>query len=210
MARSLGTTGPSVSALGLGCMGMSDLYGPADEAESIATTHAALDAGITLLDSGDFYGMGHNELLLREALRGCTREQAMLSVKFGLLRDLSGSVVGLDARPAAVKTFLAYTLRRLGTDYVDVYRPARIDPSFPIEETVGAIATHLFGDSPDRMDGSAEKATVRRFSRLRSVRPPAQTPHACEPGSRQSHVATSKDLGKNGLRSRKPGTERLS
>jgi aryl-alcohol dehydrogenase-like predicted oxidoreductase len=121
-------------------MGMSDLYGPADEAESIATIHAALDAGITLLDTGDFYGMGHNELLLREALRGRAREQAVISVKFGALRDPAGGWIGVDGRPAAVKNALAYTLRRLGTDYVDVYRLARLDPAVPIEETVGAIA----------------------------------------------------------------------
>ena len=138
--RTLGATGPRVCALGLGCMGMSDLYGPADEAESIATSQAALDAGIPLLDTGDWYGMGHNELLLREALRGRNREQVVLSVKFGVLRDPGGQVLGTDGRPAAVKAFLAYTLRRLGTDYVDIYRPARVDPAVPIEETVGAIA----------------------------------------------------------------------
>jgi aryl-alcohol dehydrogenase-like predicted oxidoreductase len=138
--RRLGRTGPSVAAIGLGCMGMSDFYGPADEAESIATIHAALDAGITLLDTGDFYGMGHNELLLREALRGRRREDVLLSVKFGAQRDPAGAFLGFDARPAAVKTALAYTLKRLGTDYVDIYRPARLDPNVPIEETVGAIA----------------------------------------------------------------------
>jgi aryl-alcohol dehydrogenase-like predicted oxidoreductase len=121
-------------------MGMSDFYGPADETESIATIHAALDAGITLLDTGDWYGMGHNELLLYEALRGRDRERVAISVKFGLLRDPSGQVLGLDGRPAAVKTSLAYTLRRLRTDYVDVYRPARVDPAVSIEDTVGAIA----------------------------------------------------------------------
>ena len=121
-------------------MGMSDLYGPADEAESIATIRAALDAGITLLDSGDYYGMGHNELLLREALRGRDRDQVTISVKFGALRDPSGAWLGIDGRPAAVKTFLAYTLKRLGTDHVDIYRLGRVDPAVPIEETVGAIA----------------------------------------------------------------------
>lgn len=140
ITRLLGSTGPHVSAVGLGCMGMSDLYGPADEAESIATIHAALEAGITLLDTGDFYGMGHNELLLREALRGRARERVVLSVKFGALRDPKGGWLGVDGRPAAVRNFLAYTLRRLGTDYVDVYRPARLDPAVPIEDTVGAIA----------------------------------------------------------------------
>lgn len=121
-------------------MGMSDLYGPADDSESVATIHAALEAGVTLLDTGDFYGMGHNELLIREALRGHHREQTVLSVKFGALRDPAGGWAGSDGRPAAVKNFLAYTLRRLGTDYVDIYRPARVDPAVPIEETVGAIA----------------------------------------------------------------------
>jgi aryl-alcohol dehydrogenase-like predicted oxidoreductase len=121
-------------------MGMSDLYGPADEAESVATIHAALDAGITLLDTGDYYGMGHNELLIREALRGRSRESAVISVKYGALRDPAGNWIGIDTRPAATKTFLAYTLKRLGTDHVDIYRPGRLDASVPIEETVGAIA----------------------------------------------------------------------
>ncbi|MFE3106281.1 aldo/keto reductase [Kitasatospora indigofera] len=138
--RTLGTTGPTTSALGLGCMGMSDLYGPADEAESIATVHAALDAGVTLLDTGDFYGMGHNELLIHEALRGRDRDSVQISVKFGAQRGPDGSWLGYDASPAATKTALAYTLRRLRTDHVDIYRPARLDPRVPVEETVGAIA----------------------------------------------------------------------
>ncbi|MGA6164901.1 aldo/keto reductase [Amycolatopsis magusensis] len=136
--RALGQA--EVSAFGLGMMGMSDLYGPADEAESIATVHAALDAGVTLLDTGDFYGMGHNELLLRDALRGRARDAATISVKFGALRDPDGAWAGFDGRPAAVKTFAAYSLRRLGTDHLDIYRPARLDPAVPIEDTVGAIA----------------------------------------------------------------------
>jgi aryl-alcohol dehydrogenase-like predicted oxidoreductase len=140
--RRLGSTGPSVSALGLGAMGMSGMYGPSDETESIATIHAAMDAGVTLIDTGDFYGMGHNELLIRDALRssGRARDEVAISVKFGALRDADGGWLGNDARPAAVKNFLAYSLRRLGTDYIDVYRPARLDPNVPIEETVGAIA----------------------------------------------------------------------
>lgn len=138
--RQLGSTGPRVSALGLGCMGMSDLYGPSDRSESIATLHAALDAGITLLDTGDFYGMGHNELLLQEALAGRPRDNFVLSVKFGALRDPAGNWLGIDGRPAAVKNFCAYSLRRLGTDHIDVYRLARVDPMVPIEDTVGAIA----------------------------------------------------------------------
>ncbi|BFV56174.1 aldo/keto reductase [Kitasatospora sp. CMC57] len=136
----LGRTGPETFVFGLGLMGMSDLYGPADEAESIATVHAALDAGVTLMDTGDFYGMGHNELLLHEALRGRDREAVQISVKFGAQRGPDRSWLGYDASPAATKTALAYTLRRLRTDYVDIYRPARLDPDVPVEETVGAIA----------------------------------------------------------------------
>ncbi|MCX5382601.1 aldo/keto reductase [Streptomyces sp. NBC_00083] len=141
--RTLGTTGPRVSALGLGCMGMSALYGEADRGESIATVHAALDAGVTLLDTGDFYAMGHNEMLIGEALRSApaaAREQALTSVKFGALRDPDGGWSGYDGRPAAVRNFAAYSLQRLGVDHIDVYRIARIDPDVPIEETVGAIA----------------------------------------------------------------------
>ncbi|KQV99046.1 aldo/keto reductase [Streptomyces sp. Root369] len=141
--RTLGTTGPQVSALGLGCMGMSGMYGETDRAESIATIHAALEAGVTLLDTGDFYGMGHNELLINEALRTAPpalRENALLSVKFGSLRDPDGAWSGFDGRPAAVKNFAAYSLQRLGVDHIDVYRPSRLDPQVPIEETVGAIA----------------------------------------------------------------------
>ena len=141
--RTLGTTGPQVSALALGCMGMSALYGDADRAESIATVHAALEAGVTLLDTGDFYGMGHNELLVGEALRtapAARREQALVSVKFGALRGPDGSWLGYDGRPEAVKNFAAYSLQRLGVDHIDVYRLARLDPAVPVEETVGAIA----------------------------------------------------------------------
>jgi aryl-alcohol dehydrogenase-like predicted oxidoreductase len=137
---SLGAGGPLVSRVGLGLMGMSGIYGPADEAESVATIHAALDAGITLLDTGDFYGMGHNELLLRDALRGIDRDRVFIQVKFGGQRDPRGAFIGQDASPAGVKNFLAYTLTRLGTDYVDLYQPARLDPRVPIEDTVGAIA----------------------------------------------------------------------
>ncbi|GHC41862.1 aldo/keto reductase [Streptomyces flavofungini] len=139
----LGTTGPTTSALGLGCMGMSALYGEADRTESIATIHAALEAGVTLLDTGDFYAMGHNELLIGEALRSAPaahREQALTSVKFGALRDPDGGWSGYDGRPAAVKNFAAYSLQRLGVDHIDVYRIARLDPDVPVEETVGAIA----------------------------------------------------------------------
>jgi aryl-alcohol dehydrogenase-like predicted oxidoreductase len=140
--RQLGATGPVVSAIGLGCMGMSNAYGPADRDESIATIHAAMDAGVTLLDTGDFYGMGHNELLISEAIKG-RRDEVQLSVKFGGMRSPDGAFVGFDTRPAAVANFLAYSLERLGTDHVDVYRPARLDPSVPIEDTIGAIAEQV-------------------------------------------------------------------
>ncbi|MBE8987749.1 aldo/keto reductase [Nostoc sp. LEGE 12450] len=140
LSRQLGKNGSTISALGLGCMGMSDYYGPADRKESIATIHAALDAGINLLDTGDFYGMGHNELLLHEALAGQRREDVFIAVKFGALRSPDGKFIGFDGRPEAVKTSLAYTLKRLGTDYIDLYQPARLDPKVPIEETIGAIS----------------------------------------------------------------------
>jgi aryl-alcohol dehydrogenase-like predicted oxidoreductase len=138
--RRLGRTGPEVSAIGLGCMAMSGMYGPADRASAIATIHTALDAGVTLLDTGDFYGMGHNELLIAEALKGVPRDSYQLSVKFGALRDPAGNWLGNDTRPAVVKNALAQTLNKLGVDYIDIYRPARLDPNVPIEETVGAIA----------------------------------------------------------------------
>src|SRR5579871_2861377 len=141
MQITLGRTGPQISALGLGCMGMSPgTYGPSDEAESIATIRAAIEAGVTLIDTGDFYGMGHNEMLIRRALDGVPRSKVVISVKFGALRDPAWNWVGSDCRPAAVKNFLSYSLRRLGTDYIDVYRPARLDPAVPIEDTIGAIA----------------------------------------------------------------------
>jgi aryl-alcohol dehydrogenase-like predicted oxidoreductase len=138
--RTLGASGLAVSTLGLGCMGMSDLYGAADRADSLATIDAALAAGVTLLDTGDFYGMGHNETLLGEALRVRPRNAYQLSLKFGVQRAPDGRVVGLDTRPGSVKDSLAYSLRRLGVDAIDIYRPARLDPAVPIEDTVGAIA----------------------------------------------------------------------
>jgi aryl-alcohol dehydrogenase-like predicted oxidoreductase len=138
--RQLGKFGPKSSILGLGAMGMSDFYGPADRDESIATLHAALDSGINLIDTGDFYGMGHNEMLIAEALKGRSRDQVHLSVKFGALRDPAMGWAGSDGRPVAVKNALAYSLKRLNTDYIDIYRLARLDPHVPIEDTIGAIA----------------------------------------------------------------------
>jgi len=162
MAR-LGKTGPEVSALGLGCMGMSGMYGPADEKESIATIHAALDAGINLLDTGDFYGMGHNEMLLQKALTGQPRDRYFVCVKFGGMRAPNGAFIGIDTRPVAVKNFLAYTLKRLGVDYVDLYQPARVDPSVPIEDTVGAIAEMVKAGYVRHVGLSeASSATIRR------------------------------------------------
>ena len=120
ITRQLGSAGLRVSAIGLGCMGMSGVYGPAAEPESIATIREALDTGINLLDTGDYYGMGHNELLIREALRGRDRNGIVISVKFGALRGPDNAFIGIDGRPVAVRNFLAYSLRRLGTDYIDV------------------------------------------------------------------------------------------
>ena len=137
--RRLGAHGPAVFPIALGCMGMSGAYGPADEAESIATIHMALERGVTLLDTGDYYNAGHNELLIQRALKG-RRDSVLLSVKFGALRSPDGAWIGIDLRPAAVKNALGYTLTRLGVDHVDIYRPGRFDPAVPIEETVGAIA----------------------------------------------------------------------
>jgi aryl-alcohol dehydrogenase-like predicted oxidoreductase len=136
--RELGATGLKVFPLALGCMGMSGMYGAADDNESIATIHAALDAGVTVLDTGDFYGAGHNEMLIGRALKG-RRDQALLSVKFGALRSPEGGWGGFDARPVAVKNFAAYSLKRLGVDHIDIYRPSRLDPNVPIEDTIGAI-----------------------------------------------------------------------
>ena len=138
--RHLGAQGPEVSVVGLGCMAMSGTYGPADDGESIATIHEAVESGITLLDTGDFYGRGHNELLLREALKGGRRDRVFLQVKFGAQLEPSGRFIGFDGRPASVKTFLTYSLTRLGTDHVDLYQPSRLDPRVPIEDTVGAVA----------------------------------------------------------------------
>lgn len=141
--KTLGKAGPTVGAVGLGAMGMSGAYGAADDAESIRTVHAALDAGISLVDTGDFYGFGQNELLLGRALRGRDRDSYVLSVKFGGMRDPRGEFTGFDGRPAAVGNALGYSLTRLGVDHLDIYRPGRLDPDVPIEETIGAIAEQV-------------------------------------------------------------------
>jgi aryl-alcohol dehydrogenase-like predicted oxidoreductase len=169
MSHKLGTNGPEVSRLGLGCMGMSGMYGQADEGESIATIHAALDAGITLLDTGDFYGMGHNELLISRALES-RHERPLISVKFGAQRGPDGAWLGYDARPQAVKTALAYTLNRLRVDHIDIYRPARLDPNVPIEETVGAIA-ELIDAGYVRYIGLSELGaeTIRRAAAVHPI-----------------------------------------
>ena len=166
----LGSNGPVVSRVGLGCMGMSAFYGTADEAESISTIHAALDAGVKLLDTGDFYGMGHNELLIGRALRDRERDGVYVQVKFGAQRDPQGAFIGHDASPTAVKTSLAYTLTRLGTDHVDLYQPARLDPEVPIEETVGAIS-ELVQEGYVRHVGLSEVGadTIRRAHRVHPI-----------------------------------------
>jgi aryl-alcohol dehydrogenase-like predicted oxidoreductase len=166
----LGRGGPQVSRAGLGLMAMSGIYGPADDTESIATIRAALDAGITLLDTGDFYGMGHNEMLLAGALRGVPRDSVFIQVKFGAQRDPDGGFVGVDASPAAVKNSLAYSLRRLGTDYVDLYQPARLDPRVPIEDTIGAVA-EMIDAGYVRYAGLSEVGaqTIRRAHAVRPI-----------------------------------------
>ncbi|GAB2824571.1 aldo/keto reductase [Streptomyces daliensis] len=187
--RRLGTDGPEVSALGIGCLGMSGRYGAVDEAESLATLHAALDNGVTLLDTGDFYGVGSNEHLVGRALRSRRREQITVSVKFGVLCEPDGKWGRLDTRPEMVRNSLAYTLRRLGTDYVDIYRPARCDPDVPVEETVGAMS-ELVSEGYVRFVGLSEvdAETLRRA-------------HATHPVSdlQTEYSILSRDIEDNGL-----------
>jgi aryl-alcohol dehydrogenase-like predicted oxidoreductase len=166
----LGKTGPVVSAFGLGCMGMSDMYGPSDRAESLATFDAAVEQGMTLIDTGDFYGMGHNEMLIGEALKRHKREDLVLSVKTGALRDPAGGFLGYDSRPVALKNFLAYSLKRLNVDYIDIYRPSRLDPSVPIEDSIGAIA-EMVQAGYVRHIGLSEvgAATIRRAAKVAPI-----------------------------------------
>jgi aryl-alcohol dehydrogenase-like predicted oxidoreductase len=169
MTRQLGSTGPTVFPLALGCMGMSGMYGKSEDDEGIATIHAALDQGVTLVDSGDFYGMGHNEMLIARALKG-RRDKALLSVKFGALRSPDGAWTGFDGRPASVKNFAAYSLTRLGVDHIDIYRPARLDPQVPIEDTIGAIS-ELIKSGHVRSIGLSEVGvdTIRRAHAVHPV-----------------------------------------
>jgi len=167
--RRLGATGPLVSQVGLGCMAMSGIYGPTEDDESVCTIQEAIDQGINLLDTGDFYGMGQNEMLIGRAIQG-RREKVLLSVKFGGMRTPSGMFTGVDTRPAAVKNFAAYSLRRLRVDYIDIYRPARLDPAVPIEETIGAIA-ELVKEGYVRHVGLSEVSveTARRASAVHPI-----------------------------------------
>ncbi len=169
LQRRLGAKGPEVFPIALGCMGMSGMYGQSDDRESIATIHAAIDRGVNLIDTGDFYGMGHNEMLIGRGIED-RRDKVLLSVKFGAMRDPRGGWSGYDARPAAVKNFLAYSLQRLGVEYVDIYRPARLDPRVPIEETVGAIAD-LIKQGFVRQIGLSEVGveTIRRANAVHPI-----------------------------------------
>jgi len=165
----LGSAGPEVFPLALGCMGMSGMYGASDEAESLATIDLAIERGVNLLDTGDFYGTGHNELLIGRAIKG-RRDKVLLSVKFGGLRAPGGGWVGFDARPAALKNFLCYSLVRLGVDHIDIYRPARLDPAVPIEDTIGAIA-ELVQAGYVRAIGLSEVGadTIRRAAKVHPI-----------------------------------------
>ena len=193
---SLGSTGPTVSVLGLGCMGMSGMYGAADRGESIATIHAALDAGINLVDTGDFYGMGHNELVIRDALRGRSRDELLISVKFGAQRGPDAAWLGYDARPAAVKTALAYSLTRLGVDHIDVYRPARLDRNVPIEETVGAIAEMIEAGYVRHIGLSEVGAdTIRRAAAVHPIADLQIEYSLISRGPDQSILPTCRELG---------------
>ncbi len=193
---SLGQNGPQVSALGLGCMGMSDFYGPADRTESIATIHAALDGGITMLDTGDFYGVGHNEMLIAEALKGRKREDVFIAVKFGALREPARGFIGVDIRPSAVKNFLAYTLQRLGTDYIDLYMPARITPEVPIEDTIGAMGEMVKAGYVKHVGLSEAGAdTLRRAHKAHPIAALQIEYSLISRGIEQDIIPTAKELG---------------
>ena len=192
----LGRTGPSVSAIGLGCMGMSGMYGPAAEEESIATIHAALDAGVTLIDTGDFYGRGHNEALIGEALRGLPRDSYQLSVKFGAMWHPDGHWIGNDSRPKAIQNFLSYSLQRLRVDYIDIYRPSRLDVDVPIEETMGALAD-LVSAGYIRHIGLSEigAETLRRAAAVHPVSDLQIEYSLISRGIEESILPTARELG---------------
>jgi aryl-alcohol dehydrogenase-like predicted oxidoreductase len=195
LTRQLGLTGPSVFPLGLGCMAMSGMYGPSDENESIATIQAAIDHGVTLLDTGDFYGTGHNEMLIGRAIKG-RRDKVQLSVKFGAMRSPDGGWLGIDCRPSALKNALAYSLVRLGVDYVDIYRPARLDPNVPIEDTVGAIADLVKGGYV-RSIGLSEVGpdTIRRAQSVHPISDLQIEYSIVSRGPERKILATTNELG---------------
>jgi aryl-alcohol dehydrogenase-like predicted oxidoreductase len=188
--------GPLSSIVGLGCMGMSDFYGPSDRDESISTVKFAIESGINLLDTGDFYGMGHNELLIAEALRGVARDKYLLSVKFGAQRDPSGAWHGFDGKPASVKTALAYSLKRLNVEYIDIYRPARLDPFVPIEDTVGAIADMVNAGYVKHIGLSEVGSdTIRRANSVHPICDLQIEYSLISRGVEQSVLKTCRDLG---------------
>ncbi len=193
---SLGKNGPPVSRVGLGCMGMSGMYGPADRAEGVATIHAAMEAGVVMLDTGDFSGLGHTVRLIGDALRDGRRDKAFIAVKFGAQRDPGGAWLGYDARPAAVKTALAYTLQRLGVDHVDLYQPARVDPNVPIEETVGAIADCVKAGWVRHIGLSeVSAATLRKAHAEHPIRAVQIEYSLASRGIEQSLLPTTRELG---------------